>query len=288
MWPTIWRGNPTENAKEKSNPAYELAPSSQTQATETESTALSCTPSTSAINIWIRGTLESKYTCIKEENKYPTHCCQANTHTDRMGFCLACMAEHCKIFDFAARCVDISMRNRNPQALCGHCTMPCTIVGGPGANAQHELKKDEEEGPQEASESAEEVPPRPPRTWGQCCCELILFWFMRDQDQTWGDFCWTRSCTLLLLFSCTVPIWVVLLIIFLKVDPKDGEWCGCILGASAQNYDANAQANAKDCYPMMNGSIVLNPNCYWSNGATFCQAAQAWPYALTKECDKLS
>jgi hypothetical protein len=280
---TIWRDKPADNAKEKSNPAYiELAPS-QTQATEIESTALSSSSSDS-IKIWIRGTLESKNSCNRLElNSYPTHCCDANTHTDRMGFCLACMAQHCKTFDFAARCEDISMSNRNPQALCGHCTTPCTFVGGPGAGVQHEPVV-----ASESSESADEEQPRPPRTWGQCCCQSILFWFMRDEGKTWGDFCWTRSCTLILIVSITAPIWVTVLIILLKTDPKDGGWCGCILGASAQNYDANAEASAKDCYPMMNGSIVLNSNCYWSNGATFRQAAQAWPLlALTNECDNL-
>jgi len=292
MWPT-WRNKHLDNAKnEKSNPAYtELASiSSQTQAStetsiNTESTASSSSVPSINRHIWIRGTLEGMLSCQPAINRYPTHCCCANSHNDRHGYCLACMSPHCHIFDFAARCEDTSMSNRNPQALCGHCAAPVTVVGGPGADAQHESYPVRSE-PAEA-EAEEQEPVRPPQTWCQCFRASIQFWFVKGTRETWGDFAWTRFWAFILLLSVTAPIWVTVLILLLQKEKKDGDWCGCILGASAQNYDPNTESMAKDCYPMMNGSIVLDSNCYWSNGVTFCLAAQAWPYPLTRECATL-
>ncbi len=102
------------------------------------------------------------------------------------------------------------------------------------------------------------------------------------------DCIWNRFPVTLVCLTITSPIWVtVLMLVVVKKEDKDGDWCGCILGPSAQTYNSNAEADAADCQPMLNGSIVLDPNCYWRDGVTFCQAAQAWPYPLSRPCEVL-
>jgi hypothetical protein len=131
--------------------------------------------------------------------------------------------------------------------------------------------------------------PLPPRTWGECIFNMFYDFCIRSPNESCATCIYNRCLGTFLCLSMTAPIWVMVLIFTLpKRQNKDGEWCGCILGPSAQTYNSNAQTDAKDCQPMLNGSIVLDPNFFWRNDATFCQAAQAWPYPITRPCPELS
>jgi hypothetical protein len=127
--------------------------------------------------------------------------------------------------------------------------------------------------------------PRPRRvTWCEWIFDLAWYSCIIRPDESRTRFLRNRMIAAFFCLIITIPIWTPLIP---AGKDEDGDWCGCILGPSAQTYDSNAESNAADCLPMLNGSIVLNPNCYWRNDATFCQAAQAWPYPISRPCQEL-
>ncbi len=132
--------------------------------------------------------------------------------------------------------------------------------------------------------------PRPRRmTWCEWIFDLTWYCFIRRPNESYPGCFSSRIVITLVCLAMTVPIWLSVLLVLLPASKdEDGDWCGCILGPSAQTYNSNTETDAADCLPMLNGSIVLNPNCYWRNDATFCQAAQAWPYPITRPCQELS
>jgi hypothetical protein len=132
------------------------------------------------------------------------------------------------------------------------------------------------------------IPPPRRMTWCEWIFDLAWYHCIRRPDESRTQCIWMRIAITLSCLAITGPIWVTtLILVFLKKEDKDGDWCGCILGPSAQTYDSEKQNDAADCLPMLNGSIVLNPNCYWRNDVTFCQAAQAWPYPISRPCQEL-
>jgi hypothetical protein len=140
----------------------------------------------------------------------------------------------------------------------------------------------------EADVEYETMPPRP-LTRCEKIFNCIWYFFIRTPNESYLDCVYYRIVYTVMCAIFTVPIWVPVLVSLLpKRNDDDGDWCGCILGPSAQTYNSNAETDAADCQPMLNGSIVLDPNCYWRDGATFCQAAQAWPYPITRPCQELS